>query len=412
MFNLVEKLKNKPVDNSIKQDESSVVCFYKTDSCKSLIEEVCVFENLGTPITLNNSQLEIESFCAKDNYDVKAIVLEYELGTDIIREVENVISLFPNKVPVIVIGSEDSISTLRRLKEMVVYYVFWPITKLELAEFLGHVIKNNQQGKGLGKARSAKKIAVVGSKGGVGTTLITSSLACILVKAHHVSTLVVDHDFYHTAFDLNFGLENFEKKSLLKSDIAKFEDNLSITNLQTKVSSKLSLLSVKSNELKESDILEHLRMSIDSIGDSLNFVLEDISYASQQRKIVFDDPAYFDAFVLVAEPSVISIRETLRAIDHLNDKGFTGKVFVIVCYRCQEKFASLNQREIENALQSNQYVTLDFIPKIEQIIINKRLPESLPGALNRPLGELVKNLIGKQNGNFKNPLYHRILKRQ
>ncbi|TOO92001.1 chromosome partitioning protein ParA, partial [Vibrio parahaemolyticus] len=72
------------------------------------------------------------------------------------------------------------ISTLRSLKDMGFYYVFWPVNKQEIADFLIHVNKNLKTFSGVSQKRKAKRVAVVGSKGGVGTSLITTELSSLL----------------------------------------------------------------------------------------------------------------------------------------------------------------------------------------------------------------------------------------
>ncbi|MDN3683471.1 hypothetical protein QW180_02055 [Vibrio sinaloensis] len=71
--------------------------------------------------------------------------------------------LLPNSASVIVIGSEDAISTIRNLKAMGFYYLFWPVSKEELIDFVKNVSDNRQRNAGLGKAREAKKVAFFGA---------------------------------------------------------------------------------------------------------------------------------------------------------------------------------------------------------------------------------------------------------
>ncbi|MGR5456682.1 chromosome partitioning protein ParA, partial [Vibrio alfacsensis] len=79
------------------------------------------------------------------------ILLELNESSNVVSDAQAVAAKLPTHKGVIVIGKEDAISTLRSLKEMGFYYLFWPINKYEFAEFVMHVNNDLKAQKGVSK---------------------------------------------------------------------------------------------------------------------------------------------------------------------------------------------------------------------------------------------------------------------
>ncbi|MEZ9417713.1 chromosome partitioning protein ParA, partial [Vibrio sp. 10N.286.49.E1] len=126
---------------------------------------------------------------------VEIAIVELNVTESVTEDMKRISHLLPNSASVIVVGSEDAISTIRNLKEMGFYYVFWPISKPELIDFVRNVDSNRKKNSGLGKDRTAKRVAVWGTKGGVGATMLTAEIAYELSAKKKSTCLIVDHDF-------------------------------------------------------------------------------------------------------------------------------------------------------------------------------------------------------------------------
>ncbi|WP_235431374.1 AAA family ATPase [Vibrio sp. VPAP30] len=315
MFDLVDKLQSKPLQNTVKKETITSVLFHQTQECVDLVDEAFRFENINVPTMLVNSDDKIKQH-VRESF-VEIVIVELNLSENITKDMERISHLLPNSASVIVVGSEDAISTIRNLKEMGFYYVFWPITKQELIEFVRNVNNNRQRNSGLGKDRSAKKVGVWGTKGGVGATMLTAELAFELSDIKKSSALVVDHDFRGGNLDIFLGLKRFDKKLVSRASLASSVDTTYAASMVKKVDNMLAVLSLESDELNELELKEYLRTLTAQLSGNYNFILEDLSRGSNSKQDLDYISTSCDVIVLLMEPTVSSVREAKRTMKSL-----------------------------------------------------------------------------------------------
>ena len=164
MFDLVDILKTKSDAKPVTQELITTVLFYQTQECMDLVEEAFRFEGLVSPSMLENSDQNIQQHIRDSQISV--VIVELNQSSNVSKDMERISHLLPNEASVIVVGSEDAISTIRNLKGMGFYYVFWPIPKQELIDFVRNVDSNRKRNSGLGKDRTAKKSSGLGHERG------------------------------------------------------------------------------------------------------------------------------------------------------------------------------------------------------------------------------------------------------
>jgi Flp pilus assembly protein, ATPase CpaE len=279
--------------------------------------------------------------------------------------------LLPSHASVIVIGSEDAISTIRNLKEMGFYYLFWPITKQELIDFVRSVSDNRQRNRGPGQNRRAKRISVIGAKGGVGTTLIASELAHQLVTEKKASCIIVEHNYTCGNLDIMLGLKKFERREIQKGAFSSSIDLSEAQSLLTKYSEMLSILSLTSEQHSIDELNDYHNSAVDILSSECNFIIEDLSGSSgfthrnQQRWLSSD------CVILVVAPTVSALRDAGRlkmAID-APENNTRPRLIVVVNYNLPEKFATATETDIEKFLQYRPDVVIPFSGKIGDILL-------------------------------------------
>lgn len=214
MFDLVERLSTNKNDNKL-SNKLKTILFYQTEECRSLMNESFRFDGREEPKSVKNRDEEFRQIDLLNPPEI--VVIELNASKDVVQDAQRIAHLLPSHVSVVVIGSEDAISTIRLLKEMGFYYLFWPVSKQECSDFMRNVLDNHEQNKGLMANRKAKRVAMVGVKGGVGVSLISSEISRSLSSDKGVSTLLVDHNYHGGNLDIFMGLKQYQKDRYKKA---------------------------------------------------------------------------------------------------------------------------------------------------------------------------------------------------
>ncbi|QFI38757.1 chromosome partitioning protein ParA [Moritella marina ATCC 15381] len=394
MLNIVDILKLKNDDAVGKQDTFSAVLFNQTLECKELVQEAFRFEGLTTPTTLENTDENIRRHVRESLIDV--VLVDLNRSNDVAKDMERISHLLPNHASVIVIGSEDAISTIRNLKNMGFYYLFWPITKAELVDFVKHVYENRKQQAGLGKNRIAKKVAFWGTKGGSGVTLLTCEVALILSNLKNSSCVVVDHHFSGGDIDIFLGIPDFEKRAVQKGGLTANMDFSYATSMTKKLNDMLSVLSIESPELNELELKEYVRIFSTELASQNNFILEDLSCSVNCKKDLIYVSQECDIFVLTIDPSISSVREAGRIISVLDKIGSPLRCILVMNYTRPELSATITLAEVEKCLGQKVDVVCGFNKSTSKDIIAGKHIYQLDNALSDKIHKLTDLILGQQ----------------
>ncbi len=405
MFDLVDLLKKNGSESQVKQKITSVL-FYQTEKCRELVLEAYRFEGISDPEILTNDDLSISDHVRQQSIEI--VIVELNDSENVTRDAERISHLLPSHASVIVIGSEDAISTIRNLKEMGFYYLFWPITKQELVDFVKSVNKNRESNIGPGQKRRAKRVAVIGSKGGVGATLLVAEVAHQLVDDKKATCVVVDHNYHAGNIDVMLGITEFEKRAVQSGALLTGLDLATARGLVARQSDKLSILSLTSADLSSSELQEYTEAVIDTLASEVNFIIEDMSASATDPYQADASWLDSDCVILVIAPTVSSVRDAARIKKRLDTmpESSRPRLIVVINNVLPEKFATVQLPEIEKFLNYKPQVVIPFVGSASQDVIDgKRLAKSnskLSGALTR----LVSLILGESTeGKNKSGLF-------
>lgn len=402
MFDLVDVL-NSNINNDEKSEGYESVVFYNTDNCSAMICEAYRFEGLKEPALVENNEKDIIKFV--NTHNVEVIILELTNCDDVIGETEKAVQYLPSHASIIVIGEEDSITIVRSLKKFGVYYLFWPTPKQEFIEFVTNVHENRKRQSGIAAKRRAKVITVVGTKGGVGCSLVSAELAYSLSGHNQASTVLVDHNYTSSNLDIMLGKKGVEKKSLSAETIVRALDLSSAQSLLNQVSEKVQLLAMCASDEKPDESHDDIRQVTDSvvnlISHDANFVIEDVS-----ASVGFDPkPDWLckqsDCIVLLLEPTVSSLREAGRIMTGIKSYIETNpdslRVIVVVNNSRGGKFETVTPSEITHYLKHKIDISLPYAAEAGDIILQgERLIESR-SKLAKPLKILTSLILGEES---------------
>lgn len=397
MFDLVDSLRKDKKKVLIEEDKVSSVLFFQTSGCKELVLEAYRFEGAAVPSIAKNSEEEIIEHVRSS--DIEIVIVELNKSENISKDAERIRHLLPNHASVIVIGSEDAISTIRNLKSMGFYYLFWPITKQELIDFVHSVSDNRKRSssRGPGQNRRAKYVSVVGSKGGVGTTLICAEMAYQLSADKKSSCLVVDQSYFTGNLDIMMGIRNFERRKVQKGEMLASLDEAFSQSLIYRQNSLLSLLALSSDHLDSAALLEYTNAIVDFLAEDVNFVIEDHS-ASVGFSFTSDNfLTKCDVIVLVIEPSVSSLRDAARIKDSLQKHNENSSLRMILVFNqtVHKKAMTVSRADAEEFLKQKMDIEIPYCELMSSTILDgKRIAKSSLKAA-KPLQELTSLILGE-----------------
>lgn len=401
MFDLVDLLKNKPPEQD-ERDRITSVLFYQTEACRSLVTEAYRFEGISDPAVVKNSDSAITEHVRQQSVEI--VIIELNDSPDVSADALRISHLLPSHASVIVIGSEDAISTIRNLKGMGFYYLFWPITKQELIDFVRSVSDNRQHNKGVGKNRRAKRVSVLGAKGGVGATLMTAELANELVANKGASCIVVDNQFYAGNLDIMMGLKKFERRKVQKGSFANSIDLSAAKNLLVKESDMLSVLSLTSDVLSEEELSDYHGSAVELLHSECNFIIEDFSASTGtfNRKV----PAWLDSdcIILVVSATVSALREAGRIKSIIDSSSDTkrSRLLVVLNHLQPEKHATVTNKDVEHFLKQAPDVVIPFNGSIGKNMLEGQRVTKQSGKSALAVKKLASLVVGESTeGNNK-----------
>ncbi|BCL72312.1 chromosome partitioning ATPase [Vibrio nigripulchritudo] len=408
MFDLVDLLKT---DSPKEEQEEKIttVLFHQTEECKKLVEEAYRFEGISAPAVLENTDADIRKHIRESTIEI--VIVELNVSDDVTKDMQQISHLLPNHASVIVIGSEDAISTIRNLKDMGFYYLFWPVTKPELIDFVRNVNDNRHRNSGLGKSRSAKKVAVVGGKGGAGASLLAVEMAYELTNKKDSSCVIVDHSFIGGNLDILLSMKRFKKRSISPGALSANLDLSYAQSMTTTVNPMLSLLSVDSDELNETQLKEYTRTLATQLSDQNNFIIEDLSWSSFQKSDLEYMASECDIVVLVVEPTVSCLRSAASVMMNMETLNSTARFITVLNYTMPEKTATVTKQDVVKFLKQPIDVVCPYEPKIgEWILGGKRVGDSKL-SISESIHALTALLLGESLEKSKPNIFKKLFKK-
>ena len=382
--------------------KSNTSILYSSDACRKRLVEAYMFEGADIPeqlvYNLDNIQGVIKG-------QAKTLFIELVDSENITEDAKRISHIVPNNILVIIIGAEDAISTIRNLKSLGFYYLFWPVNKQELIDFVRSISATADLSVGLKNNRNAKRVAVIGTKGGVGCSLLTAEIAGILASKHQASSLLVDHSNQHGNCDIMLGKKDLEKRELVLGTLSDNLDEVSAKNLTTTIANYLSYLGLSVAGQSAQIICEFTEDVVSKLAKNFNFVVEDVSSA-----VYFNNDAEFlcranDCLIVVIEPTVSSLRTAKKmkvaldkhiAISEKADNKRIKLMFVLNNHRAKNT-TTVTEQEISKVLSCPLDYVLPYEVHTGKMLLSGQRQLSNHSKLAKPLHQLVRDIVGEQS---------------
>ncbi|WP_171360866.1 P-loop NTPase [Vibrio pectenicida] len=259
---------------------------------------------------------------------------------------------------VVAIGDDETIPYYRSARDAgAIEYLVNPISQQAFASVDFHSQVQAQL--------SGRRVSVVGSKGGVGTSTIVASLAWTLSHRQH-SVTVADLDFSAGDLDLHFDVQG----NAALVEMLQYPERLEpvvFERSSISVAANLSLLTgylpLDSDPFwPEKRALEHLSKFCLQQADSLIF---DIPSFSLRDQVGMSALKSSDVRIVVVEPSLASIRSAGQILSLLSKGAHTDLTktnLLVVNHTKSDKASLLALNDIHRALGAEIDVSIPFAP--------------------------------------------------
>ncbi|USD40139.1 chromosome partitioning protein ParA [Vibrio sp. SCSIO 43135] len=409
MFDLVDVIKSKSSAEKEKEVLTTVL-FHQTEECKQLIEEAYRFEDIAAPSVLENQDSLIQQHVREENIEI--VIVELNKSKSVMDDMHRISHLLPNSASVIVIGSEDSISTIRNLKSLGYYYVFWPISKQELIDFVRNVNENRNKNSGLGKGRAAKKVCVWGAKGGVGASFITAALSMELSKDKNSSCLVVEHNFSGGNLDIFLAVSQFKKREVSRGALANSLDETYALSMTRKIHEMLHVLALESNDIADHEMKDYVRTISENLSGQYNFIVEDLSSSANSLSDLTYVGQQADVLVLVLEPTVSSLREAAFIQAKMEELGSTTRCITVLNHTMHERSATVTVKDVEKFLNRKLDVVCPYEPQLGKWVLEGKAIFQEKQAISSSLNTLTSLLLGEAIKPKRESIFKRLFRGQ
>ncbi|CAH0529689.1 AAA family ATPase [Vibrio hippocampi] len=396
MFDLTKALTSKP--NSIIENPNGIAActlYYQTTECIELVQEVFRFEGWNDPTCVKQTTELNKSANAQTS---QIVLLELNESADVVEDAKAFASKLPTQKGVVVIGREDAISTLRALKEMGFYYVFWPVNKQEFADFLTHVNKNLKTFSGVSQKRKAKRVAVVGAKGGTGTTFLATEISSVLAQ-QGTDTILVDHQYSHSNIDVMLALKDFQTQKIdeFTTPLHEMDEDAALTFLHS-ARKNLRLLSI-TGDMEQGDVLNYSQTLCDLLSRNTNFIIEDFSGSVDFRVEPQMLVSHFDVVVIVLDASISAVRNAKKFCEKIDNLQLTlshrTRVITVVNAHRQESSFVLKKDEFKKYLGREPELHIGYCKQLAHLIIDGKRAYKQDRQMGRALERLVKLINGQ-----------------
>ena len=307
------------------------------------------------------------------------VVIDIQQETNVNRIFEQVNALVPQKMWCCLIGDSDSISLAHKLLEKSILY-FHHHSQLNL--MMDKIISANVA---IPRIRHTVNVCMLGCKGGLGSSFVSSRIANHIAKYKKVPVLLSQGNNGSHDLDLMF-----DKK--LQGDVVEFKENLDLFggNFQT---------------LNEDD------------QEKYNFIIYDQPLFNMSK----DDYSKFfelsNTFVLLVTRQVNSLRVAKQFLDRCQrQKNATGtpiRTFIVVVDSKAEFTHLMSKSDIENLLGTSVDAILPFLKNTQaktvlDIKLNKGTKKILNDLTLKIIGVLSRQTM-KEKGSFIKAFFQKLL---
>lgn len=253
----------------------------------------------------------------KENASPEILLVEIGTAEEAPAQLDALADFVNPLTKVVVTGKTDSIRFYQWLSDLGIDgYLVSPFTAPELKQTIAKGSVTKKAAPSDGKPATQKKIvALMGARGGVGTTMIATNLAAVFAKDHQYATAIVDFDPYFGSVALNLDLEPGRglRDALEKPDRV---DALFLERVMVKPFTNFSVLSAEEPLMDPVNAQPNAgEMIFGALKEKFSMIVVDLP--RQMNPVTRHVLNMADHVIIVAESQITSLRDSLRLRDYV-----------------------------------------------------------------------------------------------
>jgi pilus assembly protein CpaE len=278
----------------------------------------------------------------------------------------------PEGTKVIGIGSVNDITVYREIVDAGASdYLVKPVTEKALASALARTEESTTSHVADSAPQKKSRIAVIGSRGGVGASTLALNLAWIIGEERRYKTALVDLDLEFGTVALSLDLEPTRGLREALENPARV-DGLFISSATAKLTEHLSIMATEENLTSEvqfnPNAVDALFEALGRTHDAIVVDLPRPSYAVRRR--VFEAAS---EIILVTELNLSGLRDSLRLLRGIQEVAPETPV-IVVANRSAGPKQAMQVKDFQKALDHKVDLLLPDEPKVFNAAANTGKP--------------------------------------
>jgi pilus assembly protein CpaE len=311
----------------------------------------------------------------------RVLIVDFGQSPDMFKALDRLAEVCTPGTLVIALGEVNDVTLYRRLRAAgVADYLVKPVT----AEAFGHALHLASQPTvtiGHDKATRPKGdvIAVVGARGGVGATMVATTLAWLFAEEANRRTMLIDLDVRWGTTGLALDVETSHGLCEVLANPERI-DSLFVSSAAARIGDKLSLLASE----------EPLDTGVEARPGSLELLLKEARRDSE--RIVLDVPrlggdllrralSEASVVVIVTDFSLAGLRDAGRLVSLTKEISPSAHCHVVGNRAGASKKSELPRAEVQKALKTTLAAVIpeDHTAVLQALNTGKALPQAAPG---------------------------------
>ncbi|EJN6829262.1 MULTISPECIES: AAA family ATPase [Vibrio] len=351
------------------------------------VEELYAIEGFAKPLQV--SEIEQEAVWNRSDVTLSHVILDMRDNHSMVQEVSDIATRLDVSIKLLVISNLDSIKTRDKVQACGASYILWDE---ELDGLLASLKRDIADASKNGKTRVAKRILLLGTKGGIGVSCISSVLANSLVHSANLKTLVVDHDSGAMNGDIFLGVKGYKiKENSIDLNQSEVDSAIAATYL-CKVTDKLDYLALEKTSACLNDHASTLFNLSSELIDKYNFIIDSVPMSSFEEVHDQDLAEKYHRIYLVCEPSVSS----LRAYNRFKKKMGKAEHQVVFSMTRPQKDYLVTLNNARERIKCKSSLDFHYEPGLEQKLIQMGTTGLMKSKYAATIAEMVASLTGKQ----------------
>jgi pilus assembly protein CpaE len=320
------------------------VAFVDDNQTHGVVASVCGQFFADPIVRAGNSKDALQFF--SEASPPRVLIVDIAEGDDPVTTMLSLVTAFPPETRLIGIGHVNDIGLYRELTEAgIVDYLVKPISEKVLSAALSRAEELPELGDG--EAAETPRIAVVGTRGGVGASSIAVNLAWLIAEERKLKTALVDLDLWFGTVALALDIEPTRGLREALENPARI-DSLFVSSATAKLTDHLSVMATEETIAGEvaldpgaSEIL------LEALGRANDVIMVDLPRtAFRMRHHVLQAST---AAVLVTEMDLPSLRDSIRLLGAIEEANSEIPVYVIA-NRAGSKKQAMPAAEFKKAM--------------------------------------------------------------